>query len=128
MLSASPVYLALCALIYIFLTMYVVRRRVAAQTTLGDGGDKELRKRIRAHGNFAEFVPLMLILLVVCELQGAPALAIHILGIAIVASRAAHAYFLTRTPEVIATRQVTMGSTLFLILVMALGLLAHAIF
>lgn len=128
MLTASPLYLALCALIYVFLTMYVVRQRVAARTTLGDGGDKELRKRIRAHGNFAEFVPLMLILLVVCELQGAPAFAIHILGLLIVASRLGHAFFLTRTPEVIATRQLTMGSTLLLIIVMALGLLGHAIF
>ncbi len=128
MLAAAPIYIALASLIYITLALRVIRQRYAAKAALGDAGDKELQKRIRAHGNFAEYAPLLMILLTVTELQGAPVWVCHLLGLAIVASRLGHAYFISQTPEPLSMRRLTMGTTFGLIALMATGLLAHAVF
>lgn len=49
--------------IFFGLTCWVVAERNKTKEMLGDGGRKELQVAIRAHANFAEFVPLILILL-----------------------------------------------------------------
>ncbi|MDA7946521.1 MAG: MAPEG family protein [Hyphomicrobiaceae bacterium] len=60
------------ALIYTVLTVRVGLLRVRKDILIGDGGDTMLRRRIRAHANFAEYVPLVLILLMLVEGTGAP--------------------------------------------------------
>jgi len=45
------------------LTVAVGQQRIAKKVSLGDGGDPELRRAIRAHGNFMEYVPLCLALI-----------------------------------------------------------------
>jgi len=47
---------------------------------------------MRRHANFAEWVPLALILIALLELNGARALGIHLLGAALVAARLVHAF------------------------------------
>jgi uncharacterized protein len=64
-----PFYAGIFALMYFFLTMRVARRRGQMRIPLGSGGDAELERRIRAHGNFIEYVPLALILLGFMEAQ-----------------------------------------------------------
>ena len=44
----TGLYVALAALLVVVLSVRVVMRRVSARVTLGDGDDKELKKRIRA--------------------------------------------------------------------------------
>ncbi|WP_298297193.1 MAPEG family protein [uncultured Litoreibacter sp.] len=128
MITISPIYIALCALLYMCLAVRVVRQRYTARTTHGDGGDKELRKRIRAHGNLSEYAPMLLLMLVVMELQGSPGYVLHLFGALILVSRTGHAYFISQTPESIKMRTLTMTTTFALLGVMALGLLGHAIF
>ena len=60
------IYLICCGLlglIYVALTLNIARLRGAKRVNLGDGGDPTLLKAIRAHGNFMEFVPLILFLI-----------------------------------------------------------------
>lgn len=128
MLETSGLYIGLSALLYILLAGRIITQRHKTRISLGDGGDEELIKRIRAHGNFAEYTPLLLIMLVACELQGAPEGVLHILGATLLACRVLHAVFISMTPEPIVMRQLTMGSTFFLLAVMGLGLAGHAIF
>jgi uncharacterized membrane protein YecN with MAPEG domain len=91
MLTIVPAYAAVLALGYVLLATRVIRMRYNARVSLGAGGNTELERRIRAHGNFAEYVPFALLLLAFVELQGhAPAL-IHGLCLLLVAGRAAHA-------------------------------------
>ncbi len=78
-------------LVYIVLTMRVGLFRARKSIFLGDGDNTDLLKRIRVHGNFAEFVPMVIILLALIEGMGA---APHIvLGIAVMflVVRVAHA-------------------------------------
>jgi uncharacterized protein len=68
----TMLFAGLCALLQCALTVLVIVRRVQANVTLMDGGDTPLLRRIRAHGNFTETVPLALILLALLELRGLP--------------------------------------------------------
>jgi uncharacterized membrane protein YecN with MAPEG domain len=82
----------LCGLLYFLLSYRVVQVRRSAGVALGDGGDNELLQRIRAHANFAEYVPFCLILIFVIEnsLEVSPAW-LWAAGLALVIVRAMHA-------------------------------------
>ncbi|WP_430513377.1 MAPEG family protein [Pannonibacter phragmitetus] len=99
LLSATPIYAGILGLIYIYLSFRVVDRRRSLQLALGDGGDTEMLRRQRVHGNFAEYVPLVLILILMCELQGAPVLLVHALGLAFTIGRISHAYGVSQRKE-----------------------------
>jgi uncharacterized membrane protein YecN with MAPEG domain len=90
-------YAALTGLLAAFLTVNVIRNRVQLQIGEMDGGKAEMRRVIRAHGNFAEHAPLILILMGAAELGGSPKYAIHILGVALVISRVLSAWGLSHS-------------------------------
>lgn len=72
---------------YAFLAATVIRARYRHRVSLGDGGIPELQARIRAHGNFAEYVPMVLILMGLVELAGGDRRVLLGSGIALVVSR-----------------------------------------
>lgn len=53
----------LLGLLGVVLTLQVGRLRGQKRINLGDGGDPELLAAIRAHGNFMEFTPILLLLI-----------------------------------------------------------------
>ena len=59
----TPLFAAIFGIIYVVLAFGVIKLRFKGQVSLGDGGDEELEKAIRVHGNFAEYVPFTLLLL-----------------------------------------------------------------
>lgn len=84
-------YAGLLALWLVFLILSVVRLRWKYRVGLGDGGEKELTRAIRIHGNFTETVPMVLILMGLMEYaQAVPAMALHGFGVALVLSRLVH--------------------------------------
>ena len=85
-------YASLLSFVYVTLLLLVVRLRHQYKIAYGDGDNAPLRSRIRAHANFAEYVPMLLIFLLLGELNGLPASAIHGFGSTIVGARMAHAY------------------------------------
>ena len=87
-----PVYAAILTLIYVVLSMRVVRARQDLKVSLGAGGHSLLERRIRVHGNFAEYVPIALILAAFVEMQGWNAWFVHALCLAILIGRLAHGY------------------------------------
>src|SRR5690606_35232509 len=62
-LPITLAFASLNALIFIFLSILVVRGRFKERVSVGAGGKTSLELKIRAHGNFAEYVPLALFLL-----------------------------------------------------------------
>ena len=72
----------------------------------GDGGDARLRRRIRAHGNFAEYAPLGLICVGLLELQQWSGVMLATVAACFVGARAVHAlgmlYSASPTPRAIA--------------------------
>lgn len=88
--SITALFAALLALIQIVFTLRVGLYRRANSISLGDGGDKEMLSRIRAHANFIETVPMALLLLLLNELSGLSSVWLYSLGSLLVAARLTH--------------------------------------
>lgn len=89
-------FAGVCALMQCALTVLVIRRRAHSGIDLLDGGDAELARRIRAHGNFSENAPFVLLLMLLLELQGVSAVALVALGACLLLGRILHAAALLR--------------------------------
>jgi uncharacterized membrane protein YecN with MAPEG domain len=63
MLKLTAIYAAILTFVYVKLALNVINLRRQNEVSLGDGGREDLQQAIRSHGNFAEYVPLGLILL-----------------------------------------------------------------
>ena len=83
-------YLAILALIYAALALQVVRLRRISGAPFNDGGNEGLRSAIRAHGNFMEYVPIIVLMVALLEISGASPLRIHLLMGALLLSRLLH--------------------------------------
>jgi uncharacterized membrane protein YecN with MAPEG domain len=59
--------------------------------------DGVLQRKVRAYGNFAEYVPLALLFILTLELMNAPAWLLWMLGGALTIGRIAHAWGLIKT-------------------------------
>jgi uncharacterized protein len=95
----TSVYAAALGLLFVALSLAVIRQRRAAQVALGDAGNVGLQRAIRVHGNFAEYVPLGLLLVLLVELQTGWLWAVHLLGVALLAGRLLHAYGVSQRRE-----------------------------
>ncbi len=84
-------YAGLLALLYVVLSFSVIIVRYRTRILLGDGGDFELKRRIRAHANFIEYTPLFLILAMLAEIQDISRFWEHLLCAAFLFGRIAHA-------------------------------------
>ena len=59
--------------------------------------DGVLQRKVRAFGNFVEYVPLALLLILMLESNGAPVYLLWFLGVALTLARFAHAWGVIRT-------------------------------
>lgn len=114
-----PFYAALLALIFVALSVRTLRLRRRLKIGIGDGGDAQMLRAIRVHANFAEYVPLSLILLYFAELQGAPTGMAHLLGSGLLIGRLAHAYGVAQASENYRFRVFGMAMTFTTLLVAA---------
>jgi hypothetical protein len=126
-LAITPVYAALFALFFVALSLRVVVFRRVARVNLGDGGNQELARRMRVHGNFIEYVPLTLILMALAEAQGQPSWIIHLIGANLAGGRMAHAYGVGRIPQIMKLRVLGMGLTFAALVVGAIANLTAAL-
>lgn len=88
-----PVTLAIaaaCGVINIWLAARLVRGRIRGKVGIGDGGDPAVLSGMRAHANFIEYAPIVLILMALIELARGPHIALWILGAIFVLARIAH--------------------------------------
>ncbi len=92
----TPMYAGLLSLLYLVLSYRVTQAR-GHGVSLGDGGDPVLLRRIRGHGNFAEYVPLILLMIGLLELGNFPAYVLHVLGLTLLIARLLHGYSLSFT-------------------------------
>jgi uncharacterized membrane protein YecN with MAPEG domain len=119
MLITTAFFASVLALMFIKLTLNVIGLRRKNKVSLGAGGIDELDRAIRAHGNFAEYVPLSLFLMGALELNGAPILLVAILGVLMVGGRYFHAKGINEPPPEFTNRVRGMKLTFA-----SLGLLA----
>lgn len=120
-------YAALGALLVLLLTASVVARRLKARVSLGDNGDRVLARRIRAHGNALEYLPIALILLLILELLAIAPVWLHLFGITLLLGRALHALGLSRSGGPGRLRMSGMVLTLLSMLAMSVVLLWQSV-
>ena len=106
------------ALLHIWLTSRVIRARNAIKVSVGDGGNEGVMRRMRAHANYAENMPIFLILLGLVELAGGDTRILWGVGIAFIFARILHAFGMDR-PSLYRLRLVGMVLTMLLIVGMA---------
>lgn len=88
-----PVTLAtacVLSLIYVVLMLRVSQLRWRHKVSLGDGGNRDLLVSCRAHANFAEYVPLILILLGMIELSNGNPILLVLIALLLVVARVLH--------------------------------------
>jgi uncharacterized membrane protein YecN with MAPEG domain len=121
-----PLYAALLALLYLGLSVRVIRWRRRELVALGDGGRPALQRALRVHGNFAEYVPFALLMFWMVEASGASVMWVHGLCAALLLGRLIHAYGVSQTRETLALRVVGMVLTFTPLLVAAGWVLVRA--
>lgn len=95
----TPIYAALLAIIFIFLTFRVIKLRRGKGIGIGHEGDELLLRAITTHTHFIEFVPLSLLLLFFLEYLTQATILVHILGVILIISRILHAYGVSQIKE-----------------------------
>lgn len=90
MLPITVLVAALASVALVVLSIMVSLRRLKVDVGIGMGNDPILLRRIRAQGNFVEYVPLALIVLALCEYREAPESWVYTIAALLVLGRAFH--------------------------------------
>jgi len=108
--------------LFVKLAFGVIKKRRAHKVALGTGQHPDLEAAIRAHGNFAEYVPLALLLIVFAEINRSPWWLVAIAAAVLVAGRYVHAIAITGNDlkKRVIGMQLTFAS-------LALGVIANAV-
>ena len=122
-----PTYAAILVLIFVVLAWRVIQMRSSAKISMGHGGDPIMERRIRVHGNFAEYVPLALLLLAFMEMQRHSIYIIHILCLILVFARIVHAIGVTPVRENLQMRVIGASSTFIVLVVASIFLLINGL-
>lgn len=121
-IQVVPVYAAILALMFVGLSFRTIGLRRNLKVLLGNGEEQLLARAIRVHGNFAEYIPLAIVLMLMLELK-APGFWLHVAGIVLIVGRAVHAFGVSQEPENVRFRVIGMFSTLFVIISVSLRLI-----
>ncbi len=124
--ALTSAYAGVFGVIFFALSLWVVLGRLKFRVTHGDGGKPFLNRRIRAHANFAEYVPFILFLVALLEAGGSGATTVHGLLAPLVVVRVAHpfgmlapesapAQFIFRGASIIVTFAILMVASTMLL-------------
>jgi len=122
-----PIYAAILTLLYVALSIRTLRLRRTLRIAIGDAGNERMLRAMRVHSNFAEYVPLALLLIYLAETLGAQPLLVHGLGLCLLAGRAVHAFGVSRLREDYRFRVAGMALTFTTLVVSAVWLLIASI-
>ena len=90
-MTILALYAGVLGLMFFLLSARISLLRMRTKVLMGHADNPLLHRAVRAHGNFAEYVPLCLILIGSVAALGFSAWVIHALCLTLIAMRAAHA-------------------------------------
>lgn len=123
-MNVTPPYAAALAILFFALSVRTLRLRRRLRIPIGDGGNAEMLRVMRVHSNFAEYVPLTLLLLLALEWAGAPPILVHALCLCLLTGRCAHAFGVSKPREDFRYRVFGMSLTFAALVGAAVSLLA----
>ncbi len=119
----TPAYAAIFAFIFIALSVRTLRLRRQLRVAIGHGNEPKLERAARAHANFAEYVPISLLLIYFLEIQTGGGIWIHLFCIGLLLGRIVHAYGVSQVSEDYRYRATGMSLTLIVIMSVSIGIL-----
>lgn len=119
----TTLYAGILAILYIALAFCVIRGRYKHRIPLGDGANEDMLRRIRVHANFAEYVPIALLLLFFVDDGGTSPLLVHGLGLMLLIGRLLHIWGVRSASGPSIGRFLGMALTFVMILICAVILL-----
>ena len=114
----TPLYAGLLALWFVLLSVRVVNLRRRGNP-FGDNGDIEIKRIVRAQANFAEYVPLALLLMGFLEVTRYSIYLLHALGLTLLIARILHGLALSFGRQVPFGRATGAGLTFIVLLIEA---------
>lgn len=96
MLPVTLTFAGVAALLNVWLGWRVGQVRIREKVLTGDGGNQRLICRMRAHANYTEYTPFVLILIGALELAHGWPLALWLVGAIYFLGRIAHAFGMDR--------------------------------
>ena len=92
-LPITAIYVGILAIFALALSFRAgpFRGKTGISILFGEPQNMELAERVRVHQNFLEYVPMMLILMGVIELNSGSTTFLHSVGILLIVARIAHA-------------------------------------
>lgn len=112
-----PIYAALLAALFVYLSIRTVRARRQLRIGLGHAENPVLLRAVRVHGNFAEYVPFALFMIFLVESSGAGPWTVHALCLALLVARLSHAYGVSQPREDLRFRVFGVATTFSVLLV-----------
>jgi len=125
-LPVTALYAGVFGLLLIALSANVVLARRRYRVRLGVGTEEGMQQAVRVQGNFIEYVPFALLLLLFCELAGLGAAWLHAAGIALLLCRVIHAWGLSSSPGRTSGRFYGTAGTWLVLLALSAWLLVAA--
>ena len=119
MLLITSIIVAILTIIFIKLSFAVIGLRRKNKVGLGSGGHEDLERAIRTQANFAEYIPLGVILIACLELNGAPWWLVAIPGVSLIIGRLIHAKGMNTPPPDFSKRVLGMKFTFFTLIALA---------
>jgi uncharacterized protein len=118
-----PMYAALLGFLFFYLSIRTIGLRRRLKIGIGSNENDEMLRGMRVHSNFAEYVPITLLLIYFVEIQGGHQLLIHALGVLLLVGRSVHAYGVSQMKEKFVFRVSGMVMTFIALLTSACVLL-----
>lgn len=119
----TALYAALLVPLFIFLSVRVIRTRRGRKVAIGDGQDAQMLRAMRVHANFAEYVPMSLLMMALAESTGVHSLLLHATGVALMIGRLSHAFGVSQQEENFTFRVTGMAITFTVLAVLAIACL-----
>ena len=116
--SITSAYLGVLGLLYVVLGLQVSRLRRGNKVLFGDGGNIKLRSAIRAHANFAEYVPIIVLMVAMLEMSGMAATRVHLLMGGLLVARLLHPLGMYVGPRTLQFQICRVGGILLTLLVL----------
>lgn len=125
----TTLYVLPLGLIWFALWIGVSSARSELKCSIGDANNLALLQKIRRHGNFIEWVPFALVLMILAEAQGTGAMWLHAAGALLLIGRIAHPFGLAIDNAGHPLRYVGNGTNMVavVLLLVSLGRLAFGL-
>jgi uncharacterized protein len=111
-MEITLLFTGILGLLFLFHSARTILMRGKTNTNLGVGEDERMLRMVRIHGNFSEYVPLLLMILGFLEYSGVAEIWLYVYGFAVVLGRLLHANGILSNASLSMTRAAGMILTL----------------